>query len=388
MEKRLSKQHIHPREGLPRLMEKLMRKELVTVAFLGGSITEGYGASDPDKTSWRALTERYFMEKHPDMLWSFVNAGVGGTNSSFGAHRLRRHVFLDGAVDLLFVEFAVNDGQKRLRSPEGAAETIRGMEGIVRQCRTLSPSADIVLLYSADADNMAESEPFFIAAHEKVASHYGLPSVSFVGGVREWMEKGGAWESLAPDGVHPNDSGYAFYAALLCEFLDLALGAVEERPLEGETTVKWGGRSRVLPAPLREDNYDRASMLSAIEASMTVGMDWSGRPADTVNWRYSAGHWAADGEGGTIAFETKGRGAGLLLLCGPDTGIFEYSVNGEPFREYDPFDEWCPLFYRPVMIPLVSFGGESNIRIVARSTSRRNGCSKGFGFRVLGLLRH
>ncbi|MDI4646439.1 hypothetical protein [Cohnella hashimotonis] len=47
---------------------------------------------------------------------SIFNAGVGGTDSSFGAARLREHVGSLGPIDLLFVEFAVNDGEDRAES--------------------------------------------------------------------------------------------------------------------------------------------------------------------------------------------------------------------------------------------------------------------------------
>ncbi|BBI32661.1 SGNH/GDSL hydrolase family protein [Cohnella abietis] len=373
----------HNREGLPRLREKLQSKEPAIVAFLGGSITEGYGASEPDKTSWRALTETYFTSEYPEVRWTFVNAGVGGTNSSLGAHRLRSHTPLEEGIDLLLVEFAVNDSQHRARSEEGRAETIRGMEGILRQCRTLSPSADIAFLYSANEDNLAEAEPFFIAVHEEVAEHYGIPSVSFMRHARDWLDAGkGKWEEFAPDGVHPSDAGYALYAEALRGFLEHALGGSEE------TGRRVGSRELVLPAPLREDNYELADMLKATSLYDVQSMSWSDRPEPLVNWRYDAKHLASEEAGAEFSFEVYGRGAGLLLLCGLDTGIFEFSVNGEEYREYNPFDEWCLLFNRPVMALLASREQEVTLRIQVRNTTRKDERSIGNKLRVLRILRH
>lgn len=366
------------RDGLPRLSARLRDEEgeAIAVAFLGGSITEGYGASEPDATSWRALTERYFKESYPDVRWRFVNAGVGGTDSSLGAHRFARHALQNGKVDLLFVEFAVNDAQKRAKSPEGRAEAIRGMEGIVRQCRRWSPSADIVFLYSADEASLAEDEPFFVAAHEAVADRYALPSVSFVEGIRACIAPG-VWKSFAPDGVHPNDEGYAIYAGMLREFLDAALKKGAANPA-----------TNPLPEPIRVDNYEKASLTSPLAALLSMGMTWSWSPDNTVNWRYPAGHWSGEGDGAEIVFETHGRGAGLLLLCGPDTGKISYSVNGEPFRVYDPFDEWCPLFYRPVVATLADSAVAGPLRVTVRGTRERNEDSTGYCLRVLGLLHY
>ncbi|MFD0670804.1 SGNH/GDSL hydrolase family protein [Cohnella sp. GCM10027633] len=364
------------RDGLPRLSARIRDEEAISVAFLGGSITEGYGASDPDATSWRALTERYFRDAYPDIRWRFVNAGVGGTDSSFGAHRFARHALQDGRIDLLFVEFAVNDAQKRAKSPEGRAEAIRGMEGIVRQCRRWSPSADIVFLYVADEESLAEDEPFFVSAHEEVAERYALPSVSFVHGIRACISPG-VWRSFAPDGVHPNDEGYAVYAGIMREFLDVALK-------KGAISVA----TSPLPEPLRADNYEKAALTSPLAALLSTGMVWSGRPENTVNWRYPAGHWHGEGEGAEIVFETHGRGAGLLLLCGPDSGAFAYSVNGGEFLVCDPFDEWCPLFYRPVRVALVDSSVAGPIRITVRGTGLKDERSTGNELRVLGLLHY
>ena len=72
------------------------------VAYLGGSITASPG--------WRDITYDLLKERFPDTTFDFINAGVGGTNSTFGAFRLKDEVFGKGPVDLLFLEFAVNDG--------------------------------------------------------------------------------------------------------------------------------------------------------------------------------------------------------------------------------------------------------------------------------------
>src|SRR4051794_25762964 len=37
----------------------------VSVVFFGGSLTWGDGASDPEKTSYRALMEKFLREKYP-----------------------------------------------------------------------------------------------------------------------------------------------------------------------------------------------------------------------------------------------------------------------------------------------------------------------------------
>lgn len=80
----------------------------VTIGYFGSSITEGYGASDPATTSWRARTTRYLRERFPGSAVTEINAAIGGTGSDLGAFRCSEDL-LSKNPDLVFVEFAVND---------------------------------------------------------------------------------------------------------------------------------------------------------------------------------------------------------------------------------------------------------------------------------------
>ena len=83
-EKHCNHQFVVLRRGLPNTSIRLAEKKPVTVAFLGGSITEGAGASEADTFSWRALTGKYLQERFVNHEFRFINAGVGGTNSTLG----------------------------------------------------------------------------------------------------------------------------------------------------------------------------------------------------------------------------------------------------------------------------------------------------------------
>jgi acyl-CoA thioesterase-1 len=362
-----------PRTGLPQVREKILRNKPICVAFLGGSITEGYGASDPERTSWRALTGTYFKERYPDISFTFVHAGVGGTNSSFGAHRLGKHVLQQGTIDLLFVEFSANDGEDR-------EESIRGMEGIVRQCRRLSPWMDICFLYTAVDKNLSEYMPFNIAVHEEVAAHYGIPSVNFAAKVYDRIQSGEtSWEQLAPDRVHPNDAGYALYASVLQEFLSAAL--VNSDTFSKEPT------GSVIPSPLIIGNYEYASMAQISQAN-----EWEGfipiavKPDPMINWRYEADHLYSNNPDAWLTFTVKGQGTGLLLFCGPDTGIFEYSVDGSPFLRVNLFDDWCLGAFRPIIALFPIEKKRGTRRVTIRNTDAKDPRSTGTNLRILKLL--
>ncbi|MCD9022019.1 hypothetical protein [Cohnella silvisoli] len=70
------------RGGLKRTAEKLKGGRATTVAFIGGSVTVGAGASDGECTGYRALTCNYLQSRFPDVAFTFANAAIGGTDSA------------------------------------------------------------------------------------------------------------------------------------------------------------------------------------------------------------------------------------------------------------------------------------------------------------------
>lgn len=51
---------------LENTLYKLKNESRLTLGFFGGSITEGAGASDAEKTSWRGAVTDWFRERYPD----------------------------------------------------------------------------------------------------------------------------------------------------------------------------------------------------------------------------------------------------------------------------------------------------------------------------------
>ena len=123
---------------LGRTFTKLEKKGDLTIAFLGGSITAGAGASDP-KNAYSSLVSQWFQDQFPSKTITSINAGIGGTGSDLGAFRAFSDV---GKADLVFIEFAVNDDAPATERDQ----VMKYTEGMVRRLYLSNPQIEIVLV--------------------------------------------------------------------------------------------------------------------------------------------------------------------------------------------------------------------------------------------------
>ena len=212
--------YIRERGGCPNAFRKFAESQKTAaytkITFFGGSITEGAGASKPENC-YRALAMRQLQRDYPGAVLAENNSAIGGTGSWLGAFRTNGDALYGGAA-LVFVEFAVNDGD----APE--QQVYASMEGIVRQIIARDASTDVVFLYTLVKNHMDAYKqgklPDRVAWHEKIASHYGIPSVNLGQYAAEKILKGElTFDEFAKDGVHPTDRGYAIYMEALRPFL-------------------------------------------------------------------------------------------------------------------------------------------------------------------------
>ncbi|MBE7042571.1 MAG: hypothetical protein E7399_03645, partial [Ruminococcaceae bacterium] len=144
------------------------------IAFIGGSITYGTGASSAAKRYSTQLVTNYFKKKFPNKNIIEINTGIGGTPSDLGLMRLNREISSQ-APDVVFVEFAVNDKYF------DQATAQRQYEGIVRQLLKLPKQPVVIPLYTCE-NGLSEVTADY---QQEVAEYYGLGSVSFIEYIKE-----------------------------------------------------------------------------------------------------------------------------------------------------------------------------------------------------------
>lgn len=196
---------------LKEVIEKAREGKKVTIAYLGGSITEGVGASPNAKCyaekSWKNFTQKYSLFHNAE----YINAGMSGTPSSLGAIRYHRDVeskIKQGkGPDLLFLEFAVND---REECTKGGA-----YEGLIR--RALKSGSAVVLIFSVFRDNFNMQNTYI-----PYGKYYNLPMISIKNGVKSQFSNPNFSDWFFHDYWHPTNEGHAFMADCIANLLEKA----------------------------------------------------------------------------------------------------------------------------------------------------------------------
>lgn len=186
------------------VMRKASRGEPIRVAGLGGSITGGATAS-VEGNRWLNKTANWFSDRYDaDASHRLINAGVGSTESPYGALRTVRQV-LEYQPDLVFVDYSVNNAPADLDS----------YESLLRKLLDWTPAVAVIPVQFCNAIGQGQGESLIT-----VAQKYGLGSVSYQRDILAYLAGGGASATYSTDGVHPNDAGHALAAGDVWYFLD------------------------------------------------------------------------------------------------------------------------------------------------------------------------
>ncbi|MDR1281239.1 MAG: SGNH/GDSL hydrolase family protein [Opitutaceae bacterium] len=305
--------------NLAHVAQKIRSGQPVRVGFLGGSITQGAGVRNhADCYYWKTRLRLAAFAKNTGSTLETILAAVGGTNSHYGAYRVGVQL-LDKDIDLLVVEFAVND--------LGNRSALDGMEGIVQQALARNPRTGIVLFHTtsrAMVENFYDKDelPPSVAAFHRVARHYNLAEVHAGPKVRTLFRDGqSAPESFFPDKTHPSQEGHAFYAKLLSDaLLDALVSANKVPPPPPPPPVSTPAP---LPAPLGSGQLARARLLPIIP------VEKKGEWTETKPGYYTyVGSWKSTTPGASLTFDASGES--IALLCVKATRL---RVTGPGFEK-------------------------------------------------------
>ncbi len=308
--------NVHFRGCLDNSRIQFQRSHSGHVAFLGGSITEMNG--------YRPMVCELLTDRFPDTEFTFTDAGIASTCSTTGAFRLHRDVLSAGPVDLLFVEFAVNDDQD---AGHARRECIRGMEGIIRHVRRHNPCADIVVTYFTNPEMVETIQrgktPVSSGSHEVVAEHYEVSSIDLAREVAQRITAGTlTWKEFG--GTHPAPRGNR----LCADMIDLLLTVAWSSPLP-EAARKT---PHDLAAPIDPGNYGTGRFIPPDTARSVRGWavrkpDWKSLPGSSRQRFTNLPLLCASEVGAELELKFEGTVVGAYLLAGPDAGIVHASID-------------------------------------------------------------
>ena len=301
------------------------REKMGHIAFIGGSITEMNG--------YRPMVYAMLEKRFPQTNFTFTQAGISSTCSDTGAFRLARDVLSKGPLDMLFVEFAVNDDQDGQKSLQNA---LRGMEGVIAQARRHNPKVDIVMTFFANQnilDHLGKNKnPPSIAAHTKVAEHYGVSVNNLAQELSDLINAGKMdWKKYG--GVHPNQYGNTMCASMIGN----SLLDVWSKPL----TKNAKSKAHPKVSPLDPFSYVSGRFLDfnqiEIDKSWKKGIpDWPKENEGKVRPRFLGVPFIyANQAGAKLKIKFNGTAIGAYILSGPDTAIIRCSIDGKHNKEID-----------------------------------------------------
>lgn len=324
-------------------IDKAARGEDVTIAYIGGSITQGAGAKPIHTECYAYQSYLRFKElygKGGGENIHFIKAGVGGTPSELGMIRYERDVLKDGmaAPDIVIVEFAVND--------EGDETKGNCYESLCLNILSAANQPAVVLLFSVFVNDWNLQERL-----SPVGRRYDLPMVSVKDAVTGQFRLSKAEGNLISkrqffyDIYHPTNDGHQVMADCLAHLFS----AAGQSPMDDEQEMLAG--SPVLGNDFigvrlldRKSDLNQAGTPVVIEAGGFQGTDEdvqmvemdmspSGTPQFPHNWQ----HTASSGE---ESFKLRMTSRNLILVFkdsgSAEVGKAEVLVDGQPVLTADP----------------------------------------------------
>ena len=217
---------------LKKVLDRARAGENITLATIGGSITEGAGAATYQECWASRFYTRFKTEYSADggNHVFLINAGVGGTPSPFGLMRYQREVVdrvpakdPDGLPDVVIIEFSVNDWQE----PTGH----RCYESMVKEILDAPNEPAVILLFAVFRNGFNLQDEL-----KKIGTAYDLMMVSIKDGFYPHIGKELKSEGFFADEYHPTSLGHRIMTDCLMQAV--ADAAEKETDAAPEENVK------------------------------------------------------------------------------------------------------------------------------------------------------
>ncbi|MDE6780309.1 MAG: carbohydrate binding domain-containing protein, partial [Ruminococcus sp.] len=284
-------------------IEKVQNGKNVTLAYIGGSITEG-GRTD---TCYASRSYKYFADTFgTGNNVSMINAGLSGTSSVVGLMRAQNDI-LDANPDVIFIEFSVNDHPEEIYK--------KGYESLVKKCLSQPNNPAVILIINRAKGGYSMQEQMVA-----IGKNYNLPIISMDNALTNAFNSGLlTTDDYYTDEYHPHEKGNALISDSIAYFYRQALKTVNK------------SESYTIPtSTVYGTEYSTGSIVSLNEQTNFNSGSFTQTNSGYATLPYTLKH--ASGSGDTpITFSTKGKGIFIVYSAKDDAnfGNINVTVNGK-----------------------------------------------------------
>lgn len=201
------------------LMKKAQKGGNYKIAVLGGSISQGAGASN-SFSNYGSLVYDWWCYNFPDANFEFINAGIGSTNPEMACYRMGEDL-LKFNPDFVVVDFTVNTYLDY--DLKNTYSTI--LYKILSQKN--SPAVMSIDFTSCDRDKhdlamiYEKTKSVPNSSIDAAVKAYDVPAMSYHTYVWEKIKKNKlSWRDIGFDYIHPNDNGHMIAANIITCYLE------------------------------------------------------------------------------------------------------------------------------------------------------------------------
>ncbi|MGE0884495.1 MAG: GDSL-type esterase/lipase family protein [Blastocatellales bacterium] len=356
-----------PRRNIGLFFNKLHTGKPVTVAYIGGAVTNGAGASNPEKTSYRALVTAWFRNRFPKTEITEINAALPTTGSLYGAMRARRDL-IAFKPELVFIEFAASD------SGDEEIPVKKAIEGLLRQLLIVPSPPEVVMLYAPNAKRTARGD-----WHDAVASYYQVPAINLAEKTQTVIDE----RKLNPalfwkDGVNPTDAGHQLYAEIITDFL------AEQEKMEASPIL------RSLPSPMISDEMNYGEFKAFAEIRPPKDSETSWKKEASNDHALPSELMSSDKANAEIEFYFEGTVVGITFRSGRDAGMIQCLIDGKPapvpLGRIDGYSI-SPQLSARILGGLTPGEHRLTVRVVGEKNAKSSGQHVRLGYMIVGGQR-
>ncbi|MBR7084950.1 MAG: SGNH/GDSL hydrolase family protein, partial [Oscillospiraceae bacterium] len=288
-----------------RLWDKIQKAQSgkeTTIAYLGGSITEGNHLP----TCYAQRSFDYFAETFgTGSNCQFINAGLSGTSSAVGLMRAQRDI-LNHNPDIIFIEFSVNDHPEEIYK--------KSYESLVKKCLSQENQPAVILLINRAKGGYSMQEQM-----AKIGEYYDIPIISMDNALTNAFDSGLLKkEDYYTDEYHPHAEGCKLISDSIAYFYRQALKT--ENKTSGYTIPSGG---------VYGSDYANGSIISLEELKNFKAGSFK---ADNSYPRFAYGFKFEKNSGNTpMTFSTEGKGIFIVYQSNQNSslGVLNVTVNGK-----------------------------------------------------------